>query len=151
MSIWGKGIETSSPPVLPIISPWVMYLRRSVLIFPRTICLNRFASRSILRTTAVRPRRWGTGDPLGTPTAKNRALPQGTAGGARELGGPTTTQMKRSRNRRGGWRPVADKSGRSRSDACSAQQIVFLTPSEVQTDDAWKESRRCVDTRNATL
>ena len=32
-----------------------MYFRRSDLILPRTICLNRLASRSIFRTTAVWP------------------------------------------------------------------------------------------------
>ncbi len=32
-----------------------MYFRKSVLILPRTICLNRFASRSIFRTTVVEP------------------------------------------------------------------------------------------------
>src|SRR5262245_31775302 len=32
-----------------------MYLRRSDLIFPRTICLNRLASRSIFRTTVPLP------------------------------------------------------------------------------------------------
>src|SRR5262249_19774924 len=47
--------ETNSPPVLPIISPCVIYFRRSDLILPRTICLNRLASRSIFRTTAVWP------------------------------------------------------------------------------------------------
>src|SRR5688500_9897365 len=76
MSTWGSGIETSSPPVLPIISPCVMYLRRSALIFPRTICLKRPASRSIFRTTAARPLRLGLG-------AAGSAAPRDRLGGRR--------------------------------------------------------------------
>src|SRR4051812_42653486 len=41
---------TRSFPLRPIISPWVTYFRRFSRIFPRTICLNRDASRSIFIT-----------------------------------------------------------------------------------------------------
>src|SRR6516225_7234895 len=44
-----------------------MYLRRSDLILPRTICLNRLASRSILRTTASKPPPRASGQHPKTP------------------------------------------------------------------------------------
>src|SRR6185312_13580540 len=45
--ICGKGIETRSFPLRPISSPCEMYLRRSCLIFPRTMSRNRRWSGSI--------------------------------------------------------------------------------------------------------
>src|SRR5690348_228876 len=66
-------METNSPPVLPIISPCVMYFRRSDLILPRTICLNRLASRSIFRTTVVWPSALGLGAaPYDRPEIRRR-------------------------------------------------------------------------------
>src|SRR5438132_13974150 len=44
---------TRSFPFRPIISPCVTYFRRFSRIFPRTICLNRDASRSIFMTIFV--------------------------------------------------------------------------------------------------
>ena len=49
MLICGSGIETRSLPLRPISSPCEMYLRRSCLIFPRTMSRKRRWSGSIRR------------------------------------------------------------------------------------------------------
>ena len=50
----GTGILTRSFPFLPIISPRLMYLRRSLFTFPRTILRKRCRSRSIFCPTVSR-------------------------------------------------------------------------------------------------
>src|SRR5262245_12921200 len=75
-----------------------MYLRRSALILPRTICLNRLASLSIFRTTALIPRRWGTAERTRRmsrrrPT-RSPAVPRGAARPARIAGGRPCLKIK---------------------------------------------------------
>src|SRR5712675_3695072 len=49
------GMLMRSLPRRPISSPWVMYFRRFFLMRPRTICLNRLRSCSILRAIVGGP------------------------------------------------------------------------------------------------
>ena len=72
----------------------VMYFRRLVLILPRTICLNRLASRSIFRTTAVVPSPLGdsASPSLVGPHRPRRTVPSqapGPQGAAWRPGGPS--------------------------------------------------------------
>src|SRR5262249_49856112 len=136
--------DTYSPPDLPIISPCVMYFRRSVLILPRTICLNRLASRSILRTTAVRPSPLG----LGAAALQTRARPEtgrrlpGCAAGRHPV-----SAVHRAENQKIAWGKLAWERcfevGRRRfglpwsaywyqRPRITPQQIVFLHPSSGQ-------------------
>ena len=140
MSICGMGIETSSPPVLPIISPWVMYLRRSVLIFPRTICLNRFwrpARFFAPRPCPLAPLVFGR-----TP----RAGPPGAARLARDRGGPAVPPNQRTgKGRRAGADregPTSSPAGRGKRPADSPKQIVFRSPSGVQVDQSPRAGSR---------
>src|SRR4051812_31297611 len=49
ISMFGTGMLTNSRPLRPIISPLLMYFRSCCRTLPRTICLKRERSRSMLR------------------------------------------------------------------------------------------------------
>src|SRR5262245_39413909 len=123
-------METNSPPVLPIISPCEMYFRRSALILPRTICLNRLASRSIFRTTALVPRRGGGRRPpvndAGRPRAQHASPETGAVRPVRKSKDPGETV-------KGGCGSEAGRKGGSAlSPAVPQQQIVFQPRRGVQ-------------------